>query len=105
MSVSGRGPADNVGVTRRAARVGMSLALDDQDPGSLAQHEAVAPAIERAAGGSGIVPVVGQRPGVAERVIERREQMTLARPADDDIGFAAADEAQGLADGLRSGGA
>jgi hypothetical protein len=57
---------DDVGVTGRPSRVRVLGALDDQDAGALAEHEAVAPTVERAARLRRVGPAGGERPRVGE---------------------------------------
>jgi hypothetical protein len=79
--------------------------LEDQDPGALAHHEAVAVAIEGPAGGAGVV--VAGRHGAhgAEAADGERVTEASAPPAMTTSARAVLDGAHRLADGVGAGGA
>ncbi len=79
--------------------------FEDEHAGPFAQDEAVAIAIERAAGSLGLV-VAGRKRGQADEAGHAEGMDHAVRAAGEDhIGTAAADQLEGLADGLRAGGA
>ncbi|MCW2613854.1 MAG: 3-oxoacyl-(acyl-carrier-protein) synthase 2, partial [Frankiales bacterium] len=99
---SGTGEA---GVDPRAAGGGVLLGLEHQDPGALAEDEAVAALVVGAAGLLGRVVLGGQGAHLREPGHGQRVHARLGAARDDDVRPAGPQQLQGDGEGLGTGGA
>ena len=104
-SVGGRAVAGDLGVDRRAAPPGVLELFQDEHAGALAHDKAVAQPIERARGLGGSVVPRGQGGEQTEAGDAERMDHAVRAAGDHEVGVAAADQLDRLADGLAAGGA
>ena len=97
--------ADNLGEDVGAARLGELELFEDEDAGPLADDEAVAVLVEGPAGVRGVVVAGGERLHGSEAADAHGGDRGLGAAGDHDVGVAALDDAEGVADGVRGGGA
>ena len=97
--------AGQLGVDVGAAGLGVLELLEHQAAGALADHEAVAAGVERPRGVRGIVVARAESAGGGEAGHADRADGRLAAAGEHHVGVAAADDAGGVADGVRAGGA
>ena len=103
--VGRRAVADDLAVDPGPACPGVLELFEDEHAGPLAEDEAVAIAVERAAGALRLV-VAGGKGGQEDEAGHAEGVDHAVRAArEDHVGVAAADQLVGLADGLRAGGA
>ena len=105
IGVAAHAVADDLGQDRRAAGLGELVLLEDQDAGAFADDESVAVLVPRAAGALGLVIARGQRAHGGESADAHRRDGGFGAAADHDIGVAALDHLEGIADAVRAGGA
>ena len=79
--------------------------FEDEDAGALADHEAVAVFVEGAAGVGGVVVAGGERLHGGEPADAHGGDGGLGAARDHGVGVAPLDDAEGVADGVRGGGA
>ncbi len=89
--------ADHLGQDGRAAALGHLQRLQDQDAGALADDEAVALGVERAAGALRLVVAGGQRPHGGEAAHAHRGDGGFGAAADHDVGVAPGDDLEAVA--------
>ena len=103
--VGGGAVAEDFAVDRCAAFLGALVVFEDDDGGAFAEDEAVAVEVERAGGFLRLGVVFGEgREQVEARDAEGVDH-AVGAAGEHDVGFAAADDFGGLADGLAAGGA
>ena len=90
--------AEQLGVDPRPAAAGDLFGLEDQDAGPFGQDEAVAVAVERAAGAGRVVVAGRQGPHRGEPAQAHVGDRRLAAAGDHDVGLARLDELEGVAD-------
>ena len=106
VGVAGGAVAGQLGVDARAALPGVLQLFHHQHAGTLADHEAVAAAVERPAGLlGGVVVARADRLQGAEAGHRQRGDRRLGAAAQDHVGGAVLDPAVCLADGVVGGGA
>ena len=88
-----------------AAGLGVLQFFEHQQPGAFAEDEAVAVAVEGATGVGRIVVPLGKRPHGGEGAQADVRQRGLAAAGDDHVGLVAADQLEGVADGVGGAGA
>ncbi len=89
----------------RAAPFGKFQFFKDQNPGAFADHESVAIAIERAGSVRGIVIALRKRAHGGESADAHGRDAGFGAAADHDVGIAALNNPERIADGVGAGGA
>ena len=103
--VGGHAVADDLGENLCAAGLGELQLFHDEDAGAFADDEAVAVLVEGAAGVFGIVVAGGEGLHGGESADAHGGDGGLGASGDHGVGIAALDDAEGIADGVRAGGA
>ena len=103
VGIGGDAGTEHLGIDLRAAGLGVFLGLEDQDAGTLAQHEAVAAGVPGPGDGRRVAGVLGERHHVRERRHRQRVDGGLGAAGEHDVGSAEADLVQGEGDALVAG--
>ena len=112
--VGGCTGTEQLSANRGAARLGMGERFDHEDRAALAEDEAVAVLVEWSAGMRWVVVALAEGAHVAKRSKGHRQEWCLNAAGDNDVGLAAADQAEcilkgeyarGAGGGLGDGGA
>ena len=104
-SVAARSVADDLGIDVNTSPLGVFQALQDQHTSTLANHEAVAIGIERAAGPPRIVVAAGNSTHVAQGSGRQWVHHRFATTTDHNLGSTPADAFRTFPDGVGAGGA
>ncbi len=105
VGVAGEAVAHDLGIDARPALVGMLQGFQDQDRRPFRDDEAVTALVEWPRGLLGLLVARGQGTHGVEAGHAQRGDGVLGSAGDHDIGFAALDDARGIADGMGAGGA
>ena len=97
--------ADQFGQNRRAAAAGELQLLQNENAGAFTHDESVAVLVPGTAGALRFVVARGQRPHGGESADAHRRDGRFGAAGDHHIGIAALDDLEGIADGMRAGGA
>ena len=97
--------ADDLGEDVGAAGLGELELFEDEDAGAFADDKAVAVLVEGAGGVRGVVVAGGEGLHGSEAADAHRRDGSLRAAGDHGVGVAALDDAEGVADGVRGGGA
>ena len=105
VGVTGHAVANHLGQDRRAPGFGVLQALQHQHTGALADHESIPFGVERAARRGGVVIAEREGLGAGEAGDPQRCDRRFGAAADHGVRQTHLDQSEGIADGVRAGGA